>query len=329
MTISKTTSRDDFSLPVKQKLAARAGHVCSNSGCRAPTSGPQLLEEKTVNVGVAGHISSAAPGGPRYNPALTSAERANIRNGIWLCQNCAKLIDSDEHRYPVEILQQWKKLAEQAAHRQLGKAKSKAQPSSAEREIKRDLKLRDRMHKDFLKPWKEINEERSRKGPGAVQHPYDKFQHSEAIIHRIGDDTYPKTDESPGISSWFKVEIFDFYHGGIKVILQIENGVIENGCKSGHWAITEYNADFDREGFRQTGIWRLGLIPFRNIRHYDLCGDEYYNFPHLYCTFSVKGMPYEGFEYAVVGQGEYDWPLRSELQLPEEAVQVQQFDREI
>src|SRR5258708_28308085 len=108
--------RDDFPERVKQRLAARAGYLCSNPGGRAPTSGPQLLEEKAVNVGVAAHISSAAPGGPRYNSALPSSQRAGIRNGIWLCQTCSALIDADERRYSVTILSRWTDGVEHESH---------------------------------------------------------------------------------------------------------------------------------------------------------------------------------------------------------------------
>lgn len=282
-------------------------------------------------MGVASHVSSAAPGGPRYDPMLTPAQRADARNGIWLCQTCSKLIDSDEHRYPVATLHQWKILAEEEAHRQIGKAKARKSESSAERELKRNLKLRDQMHKDFLKSGQEITQERSLLGKAPVEHPYNRFRHSEVIIHRIGDDAYPRIDEGPGISSWFKLELFDFYHAGIRCILSIESGAIDNGdyyAGNKHWAITSYEADIDRARFKEIGIWKLGLIPFRNIRYYDLLGDEYYNFPHLYCTFSINGMPYEGFEYAVVGRDEYDWPLDPELQLPEEAVLARRPERE-
>lgn len=157
-------SRDDFSPAVKRKLAARAGHACSNSDCRAPTSGPQLVPGEAVNVGVASHISGAAPGGPRYDPSLTAVQRAAIGNGIWLCQTCAKLIDSDEQRYTEDQLRQWKSLAEQEAHRQIGKTKASKSPSNAERKLKRNLKLRDQMRKDFLKSWDEVQRERPYKG---------------------------------------------------------------------------------------------------------------------------------------------------------------------
>jgi hypothetical protein len=32
-----------------------------------------------------------------------------------MCQNCAKLIDSDEKRYTVDLLREWKKFSEEAA----------------------------------------------------------------------------------------------------------------------------------------------------------------------------------------------------------------------
>jgi len=113
--------RDDFSLEVKRHLAARVGHLCSNPTCRALTAGPQDHPERSVNLGVAAHISGAAPGGPRYNPVITPAERSHIDNGIWLCQNCAKLIDSDLARFSEALLRGWRVVAEEFARDSLGK----------------------------------------------------------------------------------------------------------------------------------------------------------------------------------------------------------------
>ena len=113
--------RDDFSEAVRRTLAARVGHLCSNPGCRAATSGPQLDDGKSVNVGVGAHISAAAAGGPRFSAAISAAERGGIGNGIWLCQNCAKLIDSDPARYTIDLLKAWKLVAEDRAHDKVGK----------------------------------------------------------------------------------------------------------------------------------------------------------------------------------------------------------------
>lgn len=111
--------RDDFTASLKAELAKRVSYLCSNPGCRQPTSGPQSSPSGTVNIGVAAHISAASPGGPRYDPKLTANQRSSSGNGVWLCQICAKLADSDVSRYTVEKLREWKSDAEAAAARAL------------------------------------------------------------------------------------------------------------------------------------------------------------------------------------------------------------------
>jgi hypothetical protein len=59
--------RDEFSKETKEIVAKRVGSRCSNPNCRRPTSGPQTHPRKTVNIGVAAHITAAAPGGARYD----------------------------------------------------------------------------------------------------------------------------------------------------------------------------------------------------------------------------------------------------------------------
>jgi len=112
--------RDDFSAKIKRTLRARVGHLCSNPACRRLTAGPGLQPDSTVNVGVAAHITAASPGtsknpAPRYDKSLTPHERSDVSNGIWLCQICAKLIDSDVPRFPADLLRTWKKDAEKRA----------------------------------------------------------------------------------------------------------------------------------------------------------------------------------------------------------------------
>ncbi len=109
------TNRDDFSKNIKLLLALRVGTICSNPSCSVPTYGPNGDPHKTTNIGVAAHITAAAKGGPRYDPNMSPATRKSIKNGIWLCQNCAKLIDSDENKYTVSVLEVWKEKAEKRA----------------------------------------------------------------------------------------------------------------------------------------------------------------------------------------------------------------------
>jgi len=107
--------RDEFPKSVIEMLGKRVGLRCSNPSCRKLTSGPHSDQAKALNVGVAGHITAASFTGPRYDPSLTPEQRCSIENGIWLCQTCGKLVDNDAARYPVSLLQDWRRQAEEAA----------------------------------------------------------------------------------------------------------------------------------------------------------------------------------------------------------------------
>jgi hypothetical protein len=98
-------NRDDFSSVIKDVLAKRVGYLCSN--CRQPTVGANEIPNKATSIGIAAHITAAAPGGPRYNADLITEERRDIGNGIWLCGNCSILIDKDPLKYSVDILYEW------------------------------------------------------------------------------------------------------------------------------------------------------------------------------------------------------------------------------
>ena len=111
--------RDNFSQKTKDVLAKRVGGICSNPDCRSFTVGPNSSPHSSVSIGVAAHITAASPGGPRYDSTLSSDERSSIDNGIWLCQNCAKLIDSDPERFSTAVIQKWKLVAEKHAANQL------------------------------------------------------------------------------------------------------------------------------------------------------------------------------------------------------------------
>ena len=91
--------------------------LCLDAACLPNRCG--LLREshprKTVNIGVAAHIAAAAPGGPRYDDKMTPEERCGIENAVWLCQNCAKLIDNDPPRYTTDLLRRCRRLSEEAA----------------------------------------------------------------------------------------------------------------------------------------------------------------------------------------------------------------------
>lgn len=107
------SNRDDFTQKTVATLAKRVAWLCSNPKCRRATIGAGSGDEKVIITGVAAHITAAAPGGARYNSALTSDQRKDISNGIWLCSNCSILIDRDESAHPVHLLNEWKREAEE------------------------------------------------------------------------------------------------------------------------------------------------------------------------------------------------------------------------
>ncbi|NQT57442.1 MAG: restriction endonuclease [Bacteroidetes bacterium] len=163
--------------------------------------------------------------------------------------------------------------------------------------IRKNIRLRSRMLKDFFRDRKEYKREE------AVYRPYIRLSYSEAIIHSIYDDDYPDVDEKkPGISPWFKVELYDFYYKGLEVIMRGCSGIID---QHGNWDVIEYGSDFDTMKYRSIRLLQTGRIPFENIVDYDLMGDEYYSGPHIYCEFKNSGMPYEELPYRIHEDGQY------------------------
>ena len=136
--------RDDFDRGAKDVLFKRVRAKCSNPTCRRETCEAHSEEDKAVNIGVAAHITAASPGGPRYDPTLTVEERKSPTNGIWLCQTCAKLIDSDSPKYTVERLRVWKSIAEAGDEHTVAKmavfSKIEQQMPELLEEMRKDLK---------------------------------------------------------------------------------------------------------------------------------------------------------------------------------------------
>jgi len=267
-----------------------------------------------IDVGVAAHITAASPGGPRFDPNLSDKERASATNGIWLCQNCAKLVDSDVARFSALVLRGWKLGAEWDAKQRIGKTNSTQRRASSriEGELKRDHRVRDDLQKAMLKS----SVERMKRPPGQSR-PW-KFAEGEFIVHRLGETNYPSIDEGPGISDWFKLESFDFYHNGIEGILDIEYALVSDDTRQ--WASLDYAQSQQTfpDRIHVAKIFKTGTIPWRSIRHYDLGGDEYYRCPHLYCFYANDGMPYEGFGYYVINEPdsyEFELPIQHRVDL--------------
>lgn len=110
--------RDEFSAEVKRALAERAGHRCSFPSCPVVTIGPSNEGEKSVSkTGMACHIAAASsgPGARRYVSTMSKEERTAIKNGIWMCYDHGKMIDTDDQRFTIPMLEKWREFAESRA----------------------------------------------------------------------------------------------------------------------------------------------------------------------------------------------------------------------
>ena len=108
--------RDDFSPNTKRIMAERVAWRCSYPNCSQITIGPDSSNaNKKINNGIAAHIHAAAENGPRYDPDMTSEQRKDINNGIWMCRNHGNLIDADSSQFPANTLRIWKYKAERIA----------------------------------------------------------------------------------------------------------------------------------------------------------------------------------------------------------------------
>ncbi|MDB5143424.1 MAG: hypothetical protein JWQ66_2137 [Mucilaginibacter sp.] len=107
--------RDDFKKPTLDAMAKRVGYFCSNPNCEKPTVGPNSQPDGVLLIGVGAHITAASAGGPRFDNLMSVADRSSIGNGIWLCASCSVMIDKDVMGFPVNLLHNWKRGAEENA----------------------------------------------------------------------------------------------------------------------------------------------------------------------------------------------------------------------
>ena len=164
-----------------------------------------------------------------------------------------------------------------------------------EESIRRNIALKKRLMSEFRA--KSVDHREIGKDPRK------QFCVDTLIIHSIDDNAYPVVDRGEsGISGWFKVQLWDFYHNGICVILR---GMHVHVVGDRAWQQVEHDAQRARFGYQ------IGRIPFGSIVEVDIAGDEYYSDPHLFCRFEHLGEPYESIGF-VVTDGDYPVVLQDQ-----------------
>ncbi|MDD5328134.1 MAG: hypothetical protein PHY02_10040 [Phycisphaerae bacterium] len=105
------SNRDEFPATAIKALQMRAAFICSNPECRCLTiASSKENETDYIYIGHASHITAASKSGPRYDPSLTSEQRKDISNAIFLCASCAAMIDKNQGAdFTAEQLKTWKK----------------------------------------------------------------------------------------------------------------------------------------------------------------------------------------------------------------------------
>jgi hypothetical protein len=215
-------------------------------------------------------------------------------------------------------LSAWKAGAEQEAAERIGQTKGRSSARSHKQTVaalKREHKLRDDLYRDLLKSPPE------RMSLPRFTSRTAKFAHSEIIVRRIDDKSYPNIDDAPGISGWFKLEILDFYDGGLACILDIKYVLLDRETRA--WSLlTERQSKLSfPPRFSLAKVFVTGNIPWRNILYYDMSGDGCYPQPHVYCQFADKGEPYEGRSFFLIGEGEgYQRELQPEIRVELDAL---------
>lgn len=112
----------DFSQKTKNILAGRAGYQCSHPNCDRITIGPAEDADKISSTGEAAHIYSASKDGPRGQHNLSVDKLKSLDNGIWMCKNHARLIDTNSgDGFSVEQLHSWKYLHEEKIKKHQGR----------------------------------------------------------------------------------------------------------------------------------------------------------------------------------------------------------------
>jgi hypothetical protein len=105
-----------------KRLFALSGNRCAFPGCNV-----DIVQGKAIAGNIC-HIKAAQPGGPRYDPEQTSAERHDYANLILLCPTHHSVVDNDLEAYTVDRLSKMK-----ADHERRATAVSEEQAEKAAR----------------------------------------------------------------------------------------------------------------------------------------------------------------------------------------------------
>lgn len=157
--------------------------------------------------------------------------------------------------------------------------------------IRRNIALKKRMHKDFTRP--RLKEENCKNN---IEEPWRGFINNKVLIRSIYDKSYPKNTliDDPG-TGYYKAEIYNWYHNGLMV--HTHPFIVKANVRYLKVDADDESSDPNDYDMIEEHLQVIGCIPFENIIEYDIDGDEYYQYPHLFCDFVDGFDPYEELLY--------------------------------
>lgn len=116
--MAQTSLRDRVPPAQERVVISRSGNKCAYPGCGLDlTIDATAQGDRPKATGKVAHIAAASPGGPRYDPSMTAAERGSAQNLIYLCGSHHDVVDTQLELHTREFLLEAKLAHEVAVER--------------------------------------------------------------------------------------------------------------------------------------------------------------------------------------------------------------------
>ena len=134
--------------------------------------------------------------------------------------------------------------------------------------------------------------------------PWHKFLYNRVLICSYKNKKKREGIEESGISSLFKINVWDFYDNGIELTTVGSYVIIDS---DGFWDFVDYN-EVEKikkdKSFKVEYLNKFLRIPYDYIVEYDMEPDEREGYPTIYVKYAKNGMPYEDILYGIRGSTE-------------------------
>jgi len=170
------------------------------------------------------------------------------------------------------------------------------QLSDTEQKFHEIQTLKKRIQKDFS-PWINYSLEK-------------RALNSDMMIRRFDDTSYPHNNNLNEFNTynWYKAEFYQSFHNGLEFIVGIKNIII---LPNGLWRLSNHQNDKD---LAKVCVYVIARLNYSEILDYDIKGDKYDAFPHIFCRFKFDGSPFEKIFYEDVKKSYNIYQLENQVE---------------